>query len=226
MFKSATYKKALVGGFASVAELRTVVLRDLTNLVRQLAARKRLSGTMKKIEVEEKLTEVLILQRKHKIPREAVKQLREELLGNRSRTKAQMVDPVEPGQKGPNGYPIGYTKDGDKVEFVPDYDNLGEVWPLLLRRNDKIILEAYKDFWDVIWWMRNTTRAEQEQVPSAIRSKRYKKFLQKHFPRVQRVKHKYGLNNLNKMFEWGMLSGRMSALSWVMGSEWEESLDT
>jgi len=133
------------------------------------------------------------------------------------RTRAEITDPVKPGAVGPNGHRIGY-RNGDKVEWIRDDEHPGKEWPTILRRSDKAILKAYNEFWDKVWWNRHQVLLEkegQESVPKEA------------LEAAKRIEKKYGAKNLGwDDFEWGLLSGRMSALAWVMGSEWDGSLDT
>ncbi|MCZ0730481.1 PIN domain-containing protein [Mycolicibacterium iranicum] len=87
------------------------------------------------------------------------------------------------------------------------------------------ILAAEREMFDRIWYDRSLhheqealndgNKAEAKRIRQIARSAR------------ARVEEAYGVENLGPYdkFEWGMLNGKLSALRWVLGSEWD-FLDT
>jgi hypothetical protein len=88
-------------------------------------------------------------------------------------------------------------------------------------RNVKAILKAEEEFFDKVWYGRKATveiyrkqGTPEEIIKGMIKAK-------------DEVEKKYGIDNLGPWddFEWGLLSGKLSALRWVLGDDWD-MLDT
>jgi hypothetical protein len=91
-------------------------------------------------------------------------------------------------------------------------------------RTEAEILEAEQEFFDQVWYGRKMVLEERiangkTDIPEDI--------LHKMRQACREVEAKYGANNLGPYsdFEWGMINGKLSALRWVLGDDWD-FLDT
>jgi hypothetical protein len=93
---------------------------------------------------------------------------------------------------------------------------------MILRRNDKAILEAEGEFMDVIWYDRKLVLLQNLKEGAEPIDPKIKKGV---FAAMRAVEKKYGKKKLRNYyrndFEWGMLNGKLSALRWVMGDVWD-----
>ena len=94
-------------------------------------------------------------------------------------------------------------------------------------RSVKAILKAEEEFHDRIWYDRNLFLQERVKEGKEVINPDIKKGALK---AMKSVEGKYGgkkaLREYYKDdFEWGMMNGKLSALRWVLGDEWD-MLDT
>lgn len=90
-------------------------------------------------------------------------------------------------------------------------------------RNEKAIIAAEEEFFEKIWYNRHQSLKERVRLGEPIEPNILKGALAS----AKRVENKYGKKNLGPYddFEWGMINGKLSALRWVLGDDWD-MLDT
>jgi hypothetical protein len=223
-FKNETYKTAIAQNFTSTTELHSLLLRNLMIQVRQMRSGRR-GRRGDKLDEASRIAELMVSFRQNKITAAELHQFKDDLLRPRGRSIVTQ-DPLQPGEVGPNGHRVGYTKEGDKVEWLPDDEKPGQEWPMILRRGDKAIQKAEEEFETVIWYdrklvLQQNVKEGRETIDPAIGKGM--------LAAMAAAERKYGKKKIRNYYKddfgWGMLNGKLSALRWVLGHEWD-MLDT
>ncbi|MEO1815818.1 MAG: hypothetical protein ABGU93_09550 [Acetobacterium sp.] len=88
------------------------------------------------------------------------------------------------------------------------------------QRSADEITNAEEEFFDKVWFDRHLgLKYRIEQGQSAVEPEIWEGALNS----AKKVVEKYGEENLGPYsdFEWGMINGKLSAIRWVLGSEWD-----
>jgi hypothetical protein len=92
-------------------------------------------------------------------------------------------------------------------------------------RTKKQIIEAEQEFFDRVWYNRKLVMLER--IQDGVEALPDENLMDQVTTEMRRVETKYG--GAEKLryddFEWGMVNGKLSALRWVLGDEWDD-LDT
>jgi hypothetical protein len=91
-------------------------------------------------------------------------------------------------------------------------------------RRDEEIIEAEQEYFDRVWY--NRKEMIEERVAEG-KTQIKPEILEGMRTGMREVEARYGADNLGPYddFEWGMVNGKLSALRWVLGEDWD-MLDT
>ncbi len=123
-----------------------------------------------------------------------------------------------------------YTGERD-LDLEPTEDDL-----IIPMRDEDEISEAAGEYDSKVWWNRHQNLLHRIQTGEEVVVEEYgathvpntisKESLATARAAAKKIEDKYGAENLGwDDFEWGMVNGKLSALRWVLGDEWDQ-LDT
>ena len=119
------------------------------------------------------------------------------------------------------------TPESRKMDAAADDADSDEELDQFPWRSDEEISEAYNEFRDKVWWNRHQDWAYEIRSGKKVLTAGEKGIWETAERAASRIERKYGRKNLGwNDVDWGILQGRMSALAWVMGMDWDVSMDT
>ncbi len=113
-----------------------------------------------------------------------------------------------------------------ELDFYEEPRALSEVLPYLSKLQDQIWYNRHKNLEYQI--ESGEHKLVDRYQPKNHQSTTVRSVWKQALEAAREVEEKYGLDELGPWddFEWGMLNGKMSAIRWMLGEDWESTLDT